>query len=425
MTIKDRGIQAAIKSVLDGTKAEVTLNDGAEAKGAGSLKLVVRRTGRGCFALWFATWMADGQRQKKQIGRYPDVSLQDARQKFRTEYAQLLKAGKNPRLAAPIVSPTVQALFTAYTDHLEADGRRTVKEIRRVLLNGGDACADGLGRHRMAGDISPADVAAYLALAFNRGARRQADIQRTCMAAAFNWGIRSTHDYRTATRGDWGIPFNPVTMVPKDAGANRPGNRNLSAVELAGLWAGMSAGRFTLEVEGAVKLLICCGQRVRETLRADGADFDLDAGLWTMPAHKTKGGKPHEIPLPSQAVAVVRELVAHHGAGPLFPSRQGASTAYIMDTSLNQACRRWLKEAGVKPFTTKDLRRTWKSRAGDGALISREMRDMIQQHARSDTGSKNYDRAVYLPQMREAMAKLEAWLSEVLEPKQLRNKLAA
>ncbi|WNL50865.1 integrase [Xanthomonas phage Murka] len=57
------------------------------------------------------------------------------------------------------------------------------------------------------------------------------------------------------------------------------------------------------------------------------------------------------------------------------------------------------------------MRRTWKSRTHD-AGISRETRDLIQQHAKNDTGSKSYDRADYLPQMREAMSKWADWLSE-------------
>ena len=49
------------------------------------------------------------------------------------------------------------------------------------------------------------------------------------------------------------------------------------------------------------------------------------------------------------------------------------------------------------------------------AGIDRFTRDLIQQHAKNDTGSKNYDRADYLPQMQEAMGKWSAWLTAVLE----------
>lgn len=404
--LTDRQIQAAIKAV----QTEITLNDGAAGRGTGSLKLVVRRTASGVSATWFASWKADGQRAKKSLGRYPDLTLQMARQLFQAEVSPVIQAGKNPRATVTrLDQPTVGALFTAYVASLRQKGTRTASEIERVLLTGRDNAADALGRNRMAGDIEPGDVSQFLAKAFNRGSRRQADIQRTCMAAAFNWAIKAMHDYRTEQRGDWGIKVNPAAMVPRDTGANKTRDRNLSAAELKALWAGLESDRFSLEVSAAARLIICCGQRVRETLRADGCDFDLVVGTWNMPAEKTKGGKAHSIPLPPQALEVVRQLVSVHGAGPLFPARTGAKTAHIMDTSVHQALRRWSTAAGVPDFQTKDLRRTWKSRTAD-AGIDRFTRDVIQQHAQGGTGTKNYDRADYLPQMREAMAKWAAWL---------------
>ncbi|MNP22102.1 hypothetical protein D3C76_1147560 [compost metagenome] len=77
--------------------------------------------------------------------------------------------------------------------------------------------------------------------------------------------------------------------------------------------------------------------------------------------------------------------------------------------------RRWCGEkVGPLPaFQPRDLRRTWKSRSHD-AGIDRFTRDLIQQHAKSDTGSKHYDRAVYLPQMRAAMKLWDAYLIKVL-----------
>jgi hypothetical protein len=73
-----------------------------------------------------------------------------------------------------------------------------------------------------------------------------------------------------------------------------------------------------------------------------------------------------------------------------------------------------------KPFQPRDLRRTWKSRAHD-AGVDRFTRDLIQQHAKGDTGSKNYDRADYLPQMRAAMTKWNDWLNlHVVSAQQLR-----
>ena len=117
--------------------------------------------------------------------------------------------------------------------------------------------------------------------------------------------------------------------------------------------------------------------------------------------------------MPSQAVDVLRQLIAAHPSGPLFPARTGAKGELIHSSSVMQAIERWYKATGAEPMQTRDLRRTWKSRTAD-AGIDRFTRDLIQQHAKNDTGSKNYDRADYLPQMREAMNKWETWLRNAL-----------
>ena len=147
--------------------------------------------------------------------------------------------------------------------------------------------------------------------------------------------------------------------------------------------------------------------------RLDGADLDLDAAVWNMPREKTKlRVRPHKVPLPRQVLPVLRALVEAHGAGPLFPGR---GRERMDHRSVKQAIDRWLALDGVTAaqFQTRDLRRTWKSRAGEIG-IGRDMRDLIQQHARHDAGTLHYDRADYLPQMREAMDRWEAWLATVV-----------
>jgi len=61
------------------------------------------------------------------------------------------------------------------------------------------------------------------------------------------------------------------------------------------------------------------------------------------------------------------------------------------------------RETGVIPYVTnRDLRRTWKTLAGQ-AGISKELRDRIQNHTLQDVSSKSYDRWSYMPEKRNAM----------------------
>ena len=396
---------AQITRAIKSCSSETVLRDTTGERGSGVLMLVIRRYASGVTAMWTAMWQQDGKRRKLQLGRYPDLALTDARALFNARVRDALAQRRNPAAVAVMTDrPSVKRLFDAYCDRMAADGKGSAAEVRRCL----DLAAEHIGAHRLAGDIHASDVSAYLATIYNRGSKVAADRVRSYLSAAFNFGMKSSNDYRAERRQDWGIQTNPVAAVQKDSSASTPRDRALTAKELATFWHALDRGGFALETRAALRLMICCGQRVRETLRMEVQDVDLDAGVWHIPAHKTKGGRhPHAVPLPSLAVVVIRELLKVRRTGLLMP---------IHDHSVTTALMRWLPDAPVAHFQVRDLRRTWKSRAADAGL-DRFTRDLIQQHAKTDTGSKHYDRADYLPLVTDAMAKWDAWLVSVLAEK--------
>lgn len=412
--LTEKQIQAAIRTAT----TETVLNDSGSGRGGGSLRLRIRQGAKGVNATWFAVWWTDKKQASKTLGRYPDTGLADARRKFETEVRDVLLSGRNPNaVIVQAESPTVERLFQGYVKSLHDRAATSAAESERTLLTGKFNAADELGRNTVASSVEPGDISMLLAKGLKRGARRSTDMQRTAMAAAFSWGMKSTNDYTIEHRTDWGIKYNPVTAVPRDIGANNTRERNLSADEVRHVWN--TAPDQTGDV---LRLVLATGQRVKECLTIEGCDVDLKARLWTIPARKTKGRSAmHIVPLTTQAVAVLETLIAMNGGGWLFPSRAGAKGAVVGIPSVSRGASRM---PGIIAFQPRDLRRTWKSRAGD-AGIDRFTRDLIQQHAKTDTGSKHYDRYDYLPQMREAMAKWEAWLDQVLAGKELLADIAA
>jgi len=405
-----------IKRAIRAATKETTLNDGAHGRGSGSLRLRIRPGASGTTATWIAWWKQGGKRATKPLGKYPDLSLSAARALFVSEVAPVVRAGKNPRVRTVVEGkPTVGRMFEAYVASMRAKGRVSADEVERALLKAGDNAADGLGRHRLCADIDSADVVDFVSGFFRRGSRGQADKARSYVSSAFNWAMKAAHDYTVENRQDWGIKINPAAAIPRDQGAIGKRDRNLSADEIRLLWNSATPGLngFTVETATAIRTLIGTGQRVQEVLRIDGSEIDLKSKTWTMPAEKTKGRtNPHTVPLPKQVVEILEDLKEQRGDGPLFP---GAVDGRMDHRSIMQAIDRWLELDGVTvpDFQTRDLRRTWKSRAGEIG-ISKEMRDLIQQHAKNDTGSKHYDRGEYLPQMREAMKQWESYLSSVI-----------
>lgn len=409
----------SIETALRKPGRETLLIDGTGERGTGRLALRIRPHAGGARAEWLAVWWSRGRRRFGVVGRYPALSLRQARDLFAADWRPEIEAGRDPRRArrAAAAAGSVEQLFTEYVAAMRALGRRSWPQVERALLTGSRCAAGVLGRETRAADVTPEAITDFLAGVYQRGSRTAADRYRAYLHAAFRWGSRSTHDYTRAgedgPRTEFGLRANPVAAVPRDTGANRARDRALSGDEVRVLWEAVDGPCFGLSTAPVIRLLLCTGQRVTDVLRAEGRDFDLQAGLWTIPGAKRKvDAGDHVVPLPAQALPIVRQLLEVRGEGLLFPhgTRPGA---HVPDQTINRAISRWTARFGGTPLQARDLRRTWKTLAGE-AGISKEVRDRLQGHALTDVSAVHYDRWSYLPEKRSAMLRWSAWLDGAL-----------
>lgn len=409
------------KTLIDSTaapaKGDVWLWD-SELPGFG---VRVQASGRKTYVVRYRTRDSKRTQRKITLCRCTDAAPEKARAMARDVFTRVA-VGEDPaqeRKPETKGGITIVDMFEARVAAMRERGRANAGENERVLLKSKHNFADFIGRDKHPSEITPDDVIRFVAVHYKAGHRGAADKARGYLAATFEWAIKSANDYTVSHRRDWGVTTNPASAVAKDHGAIGVRDRNLSAEEVRALWLACENGNggFSREIEVCIRLIIAAGQRVQETLRLEGSEIDLEKRMWIMPAHKTKGGKTiHRIPLPDIIIPDLTDLVAKHGDGYLFPARTGSKSPTIDPNSVLQAIKRWLAEDDdFEAFQTRDLRRTWKSRTHD-AGIDRFTRDLIQQHAQStDTGSKHYDRADYMPQMRDAMDKWSEWLQAVVD----------
>nr|WP_232450858.1 tyrosine-type recombinase/integrase [Burkholderia ubonensis] len=74
----------------------------------------------------------------------------------------------------------------------------------------------------------------------------------------------------------------------------------------------------------AIHLLILTMVRKSELIEARWSEFDLDAGIWRIPADRMKKDEEHWVYLSSQAVAMLRELFEQTGNHEhAFPTTRG------------------------------------------------------------------------------------------------------
>ncbi|TCJ37358.1 site-specific integrase [Parafrankia sp. BMG5.11] len=217
----------------------------------------------------------------------------------------------------------------------------------------------------------------------------------------FRWAV---------SRGDLErSPLEGVEAPPPVAARDRV----LCDDELAAVWAG--AGGIGGQFEGLLKLLMLTGQRREEVAALSWGELDRRGSTWTLPAGRSKNGKPHLVPLGTLALAVLNEVAA----GKEWPARGLVfSTTGITPVSGFSKVKRRLDEhltaalaEPPPPWRLHDLRRTVATglqRLG----IRFEVTEAVLNHS---SGSRSgiagvYQRYDWAAEKREA---LERWGSNV------------
>ena len=393
----DAAVTAALRMVNAGKEPVVFLTDPAP-KGAGRLTAKIRPN----LVEWYARRTVDGKRSYVKLGQLPTMTLAQAREAFARGPAPAARAAP-----APLPSATFGDLVDGYVASLAAAGKKTAQPKQML-----DQAAEVIGRRLAASEVTPEHIVLVLKPIYERKAPVMADKMRMWLNAAFRWGLTAEHDYRVETPRKWGIKSNPVAAVPRDSAADRVGDRWLSRKEFADLlhWATGSRANS----RRAIALLALTGQRVHEII-------DLKAGQWNsrdrlLSWPTTKNGLPHVVPVCAQAAKILDEIRPNEH-GWLFPSRTDP-TQPMTDAGVLGALVKYSTRWKLEHFTGRDLRRTWKTLAGEAGL-SKQERDLLQNHTEGDVSSRHYDRHHYLPEKRAAVAKWEAWLR--LEAKPVRD----
>jgi integrase len=285
--------------------------------------------------LWRMDYRYLGKRRTASFGAYPAVGLAAAR-KLRDGIKGQLAEGRDPaaekRAAALAVSVAAGNTFAAIADEYQAklkrEGRavRTLAKVRWLL----DFADPVIGR-RPISDITPADVLEVLRRVEKRGRHETARRLRSTIGSVFRYAIataRAENDPTIALRGALTTPVVTSRAAVTDE------------KQLGGLLRSIDGYSGQPSTHAALRLHPLLFPRPGELRAAEWTEFDLEAAVWTIPAARTKMRRPHRVPLPRQAVAILKDLQAITGGGRLvFPSVRTVLRP-ISENTLNAALRR-------------------------------------------------------------------------------------
>ncbi|MGR2667331.1 tyrosine-type recombinase/integrase [Vibrio campbellii] len=389
--------------------------DDGRTRGTGRLDIKVMSSGNKSFVF---RYYQESQRRFIQLGRFPALSLIDARAKSH-EYGLMLKQGLDPKTELFLAEKkreaerreeeskgSVELLFKSYTNHMKKDGKRTYRAVLAALEK---EVYPFISPKTKACDVKTADLINILAHMIRRGADTQSNRVRSYLHAAFNYGL--SHDNDPANyleEAKFGLAFNPVSAIPKQKSAERVGERYFSFPELYQFLKDVEFDLVGVRASQTMRVLILLcfhtgGQRPYELASAQWTAINWQEKTFLIVPELSKNGRSHLVPLTDTALQLLKRLRDESSDSPFIFPHQTDNTAHLRMGSLSQAVARYRQDhPEFEHFIARDFRRTCKTLMGEIG-ISKTLRDRLQNHALNDVSSKHYDHYEYLEEKRHAL----------------------
>ena len=289
----------------------------------------------GITKLWRYKYRVAGKEQTLSIGAYPDVSLRYAREVHDLAREQLSK-GIDPSKYKQHLKSAEVAL---HKDSFEALAREwfvgrsatwTENHANRVIVRLENDVFPWLGNNPIS-TIEPPEILKCLKRVESRGALETAHRIKQTIGQVFRYAVATGKAKRDQT-ADLKGALPPVKQT------------HLAAIiepkQIGELLRGCWAYKGEYSVQAALKLSAYLFARPNEIRRMEWADIDLDASRWTVPAEKMKTRAAHIVPLPEQAVEILRDLQPLTGRYDFVFAGVRNKKRPMSENTVNQAIRR-------------------------------------------------------------------------------------
>ncbi len=350
--------------------------------------------------LWRFRYRFAGKPKMISLGAYPTVTLAKARELRDVARSQVAagidpsqhkQAEKRAREAEAYTFEKLANEWYAYSAPRWAEA--TAYKARLYLDND---IIPGIGK-RSVTEITRPDLVDLVRTVEARGTLNAAGKIRQWLNQIFRFGLAK------------GVAVtNPATDLDVVA-AHAPRAKHhphIPLSEIPELLEKLAGARCDQTTKIAIRLLLLTGVRPGELRQAPWSEFDLDAATWTIPAVRMKARRPHIVPLPTQAVELLRnlqEITGRYGlafAGKANPGRP------MSENTVNKALRIMGYEGrqtghGFRHLLSTELN----SRGYNRDWIERQLA-----HGDDNEIRDTYNHASYLEQRR---AMMQSWADSV------------
>lgn len=362
---------------------------------------------------WFLKYRVAGVEKQLALGSYPGVSLSAARRA--RDAAKLEKSnGRDPlevrkveklKALTPAGDTFEATALEWYEMKLDSwSSHYAIREKRNLEKD----LFPFLGSRHI-GEIEAIEILAVVRRVEERGALDVAHRVLTTAGQVWRYAVATgraqrdvSADIRGALKPHHGKHFAAITDPVKLG-------------ELIRVIRGYQGGPI---VRAALQLAPLLFQRPGELRAAEWAEFDLDVAMWTIPAARMKrsvdgkrNGDPHQVPLPTQAVEILRKLHPLTGHGALVFHGERSHDRPISDNTLRAA----LLTLGYGPTvqSVHGFRATARTILAEVLNIDPLVIEAQLAHAVKDANGRSYNRTTYLQHRTAMMQKWADYLDKL------------
>ena len=328
---------------------------------------------------WTLHHREHGVLKRLKLGRYPEMSLAEAREKWRQHRLGLLVTA--PAAPSALVEFVLEEYLRAWRNGKAANSVKAIESQIKVDV------LPAWGNRNVA-DISKRDVLALLDGIVERGAVVRARRVYATLCSFFKWCLKRDI-----------ITTNPMAGIErKDIGSEEARDRVLTDDELAKLMAHIRGTNHYEPHLVATHLMVLTAART-EMIAAMRWD-EVNGESISFPGERMKNGQPFDLPITSQMRTVLDSIPRIHGSPFVF----------------GKALKSWDKAkakidaaTGILDWQFRDIRRTV-STGMQRLGISEDVIDAVQAHAKAGI-KRVYQRHKYAAEKRAALQAWGDWVS--------------
>lgn len=285
--------------------------------------------------VWRYKYYLHGKREKVTIGRYPEIGLAKARE-LRNEAAELVALGKSPAKAKQ-ENKIKQRVEAARAGDFKSLAERWFADDVKHKSEGWAYTVENwlkLDVYPAIGSKDPREITVehideILAKIVKRGSPSSANKVRSICSHIFEYAI-----------GKRELTINPVARVKQVKTPETQNHRPLGIKEIGPFLRALDKVDTRVINKLAIQILLLTFTRKDELRLSKKDEFDLENGVWEIPAHRMKMREAHRVYLSRQVIALVEQLLPLSGRSEYLLPNNSTGSKPIGHTTINNVIDR-------------------------------------------------------------------------------------